>query len=232
MASGLISEAFPAAGVLRASRPGASPTRRGVAVPAAEPGVLFAALRPEVNLAVWHRELPAGFAASLRDLAAAAPFETIAGGAPGHAVASLAGSLPAPAPIDLLLDIHDLAVAFAAVAGSGGAVRVRLEATADRSCPRWHADGVGLRLLCTYRGPGTEWLPLAGGAAAASGLPPGGPAPGRAARLPTGAVAILKGEAYPGNSGWGCVHRSPPAAPGGRARLLLCLDEPGRIPPG
>ncbi|WP_272910986.1 DUF1826 domain-containing protein [Falsiroseomonas oryziterrae] len=44
------------------------------------------------------------------------------------------------------------------------------------------------------------------------------------------AAAILKGEAYPGNAGFGCIHRSPPAAPGAGARLLLCLDEPGRIP--
>jgi hypothetical protein len=39
------------------------------------------------------------------------------------------------------------------------------------------------------------------------------------------AVAILKGEAYPGNAGAGCIHRSPPAGPGRRARLLLCIDQ-------
>jgi hypothetical protein len=37
-------------------------------------------------------------------------------------------------------------------------------------------------------------------------------------------------EGFAGNAGAGCIHRSPLAGPGARARLLLRIDEPGRIP--
>ncbi|WP_410174488.1 DUF1826 domain-containing protein [Marinobacter nauticus] len=40
--------------------------------------------------------------------------------------------------------------------------------------------------------------------------------------MPTGSVAILKGEAWIGNDGRGLVHRSP--APGDTPRLVLGLD--------
>ncbi|WP_280109885.1 DUF1826 domain-containing protein [Azospirillum sp. B506] len=42
--------------------------------------------------------------------------------------------------------------------------------------------------------------------------------------MSAGDVALLKGEGWPGNRGRGLVHRSPPAAPSGAPRLLLCLD--------
>lgn len=215
---GLTLEAFPVA----------SPPRP-VAVSGAEPEVLLDILRPEANLVVWHRDLDPALAARLRALAEAAPFTALAEGEPDTAVEALAEQLPLAAPVDLLLDIRSLAVVFGRLADTDGAVCIRLEAIDDEGCHRWHADAVGLRLLCTYHGAGTEWLPLAGGAQAARGLDPQAP-PCERAQVATGAVAILKGEGHPGNAGSGCIHRSPPASPGAGARLLLCLDEPGRIP--
>ncbi|MFL1466676.1 DUF1826 domain-containing protein [Marinobacter sp. HN1S83] len=41
-------------------------------------------------------------------------------------------------------------------------------------------------------------------------------------RLATGAIGLLKGEAWEGNEGRGLVHRSP--APGDHPRLVLALD--------
>ena len=38
------------------------------------------------------------------------------------------------------------------------AVGLRLEIIERAMCPRFHVDHVGIRMLCTYRGPGTEWL--------------------------------------------------------------------------
>ena len=35
---------------------------------------------------------------------------------------------------------------------------MKLEVIADTPCPRWHADHVGLRCLCTYIGEGTWWI--------------------------------------------------------------------------
>lgn len=225
----LTCEVFPEAGALPALDPGAPSRRRAAAVSAASPGVLLDIRRAEVNLAIWHRDLPTGLTRALRGLCAAAPFAAVAEDVPDTVLDAVAAKLPAAAPLDLLLDIQRLAALFAAIADTGGTVRVRLEGITGPACHRWHADAVGLRLLCTYRGAGTEWLPLAGGAAAARALH-SAPPPCAAASIATGAVAILKGEGFAGNAGFGCIHRSPPAGPGERARLLLCIDEPGRIP--
>jgi hypothetical protein len=227
---GLMLESFPTA-ALAPPLHGAAPRmrQRAICVAAAEPEVLIQVLRPEVNLAVWDRTLPGSLAPGLRALCDAAPFAAVVEGEPEGALDALAAKLPAAAPLDLLLDIRALAIAFAGIAETGGAVRIRLEAITGPGCHRWHADAVGLRLLCAYRGPGTEWLPIAGGARIARDLDPKALPCGRA-QIATGAVAILKGEGYPGNAGFGCIHRSPPAGPGARTRLLLCLDEPGRIP--
>jgi hypothetical protein len=222
-------ESMPLPAPLRDPEPGAAPSpERGVAAAAADPLVLFEALRPSTNLAIWHRPLLPEVTRGLGPLMRHAPFCCTAEAAPANAVDAIAEALPAAAPVDLLMDIERLAVIFAGLTGKDH-VGLRLEGITGAACHRWHADAVGLRLLTTYRGPGTEWLALAGGRETARGLN-GGPQPGLMAALPTGAVAILKGEGHPGNEGWGCIHRSPPAGPGSRARLLLCLDEPGRIP--
>lgn len=201
---------------------------RGIAASAADPMVLFEALRPAINLAIWHRGLPGEITGGIASLMQHAPFCIAAEAPPEQAVDKIAAALPGPAPISLLADIQQLAVIFAALIRQES-IGVRLEAITGRGCHRWHADAVGLRLLTTYRGPGTEWLALAGGRDTARDLAEAA-RPAVKAAIPTGAVAILKGEAHPGNAGWGCIHRSPPAGTGAKARLLLCLDEPGRIP--
>ncbi|MEF8706149.1 MAG: DUF1826 domain-containing protein [Candidatus Accumulibacter sp. UW27] len=35
---------------------------------------------------------------------------------------------------------------------------MRLDVVRQAMCPRLHVDRVGIRLLCTYRCPGTEWV--------------------------------------------------------------------------
>jgi hypothetical protein len=224
----LTEDTFPADRIVPSLHSTAPEGRRGAAVAGAEAAVLRDILRPEVNLAIWHRELPDTLTAGLRGLCDAAPFTSATEDAPEPAADALALRLPVAAPLDLLLDIRRLAVAFAAIPDVK-AVRIRLEAITGPACHRWYADAIGLRLLCTYRGVGTEWLPLAGGARTARGLD-NARLPCRRETIPTGAVALLKGEGFPGNSGFSCIHRSPPAGPGERARLLLCIDEPGRIP--
>lgn len=189
----------------------------------ATPAALLEILRPDVHLVVWHRALPRGIGPGCAKLAAAAPFRAAAEGTPEQVVDAIADALPCAVPLDLLLDLQDLAACFAAITGRD-VVQLRLSGVAGDSCKHFHADAIGLRLLCTYRGAGTEWLPLAGPAAAREAAA----APRRANRLPTGSVALLKGEAMA--AGAGCVHRSPPRGPRDPARLLLTLDEPGRIP--
>ncbi|WP_439597036.1 DUF1826 domain-containing protein [Falsiroseomonas sp.] len=192
------------------------------------PQVLSAILRPSANIAIWTRRLPRGVLRGATGLAVRAPFSLTAEDAADAVVDRIAAALPTATTADFLLDLLRLARIFTHLIGDPR-LRMRLEVLDGPGCHRWHADAVGLRLLCTYRGAGTEWLPLPGGAAAARQLQDGAPSlPPQ--RLATGDVALLKGEGFPGNRGAGCIHRAPPLRPRAPARLLLCLDEAGRIP--
>jgi hypothetical protein len=109
----------------------------------------------------------------------------------------------------------------------------RLEVVGKAMCPRLHVDRVGIRLLCTYRGPGTEWVEDASvdrrflGAASGgqpddvSGLLLKGH---RIESIPPFAVALLKGSLWQGNEGRGIVHRSPAIAANEAPRVLLAMD--------
>jgi hypothetical protein len=100
---------------------------------------------------------------------------------------------------------------------------MRLERIVDNACCKFHADQVGLRLLTTYLGPGTQWLPDDAVRRRRGLCFPLRHAPPQ--RLERFAVGLFKGESYPGNCGRGIVHRSPPVSGTGKVRILLCLDE-------
>lgn len=104
------------------------------------------------------------------------------------------------------------------------AVGLRLHVIDSTMCPRFHVDRVPARLLCTYQGTGTEWLPEAQVTRPRSPgpLPEQDPEEQQIQRIPTGAIALLKGEAWEGNEGRGLVHRSP--APTSTPRLVIGLD--------
>jgi len=99
-------------------------------------------------------------------------------------------------------------------------------------CPKFHVDRVPCRLLTTFQGIATEWLPhnkvnrdklgpgSQGKADSESGLYT---SPEDIQQLQAGHVALLKGELWEGNENAGLVHRSP-AVPNGERRLLLTLD--------
>lgn len=111
--------------------------------------------------------------------------------------------------------------------GDGRKVTLRLVTTNDDDCRRFHVDRTNLRLLCTYRGPGTEWLSDAqvDRAAQANGAPNEGIIRfGEPLRFEPFWVGVMKGDAYPGNAGHGLVHRSPAIAGSGQTRVLFCLD--------
>jgi hypothetical protein len=193
------------------------------------PAVLAGIVRPGTHIAIWPRTLPGPLMRDLGRLAARAPFTATAEDTPETALDALVAALPGPAPLDLFLDMLHLATVFTQIAGAPR-LRMRLEAIDGPGCHLWHADAVGLRLLCTYRGAGTEWLARPGGAQAARLLNRAGEPGLPIQRLGTGDVALMKGEAYPGNRGAGCIHRAPPRTAKAPPRLLLCLDEAGRIP--
>ena len=110
---------------------------------------------------------------------------------------------------------------------------LRIEVLERPMCPRFHVDRTGIRLVCTWRGPGTEWLD--DGWADRSRLGPGSRGltdetsglmlPGAEVKnIPTFAVGLLKGSLWQGNAGRGAIHRSPQVDPGNAPRVMLSLD--------
>jgi hypothetical protein len=86
-------------------------------------------------------------------------------------------------------------------------IGVRLEVLERAMCPLFHSDRVALRLLCTYRGPVTQWLDAAGLIDQAAPFD----------------VVLLKGDEWPDRGG-GVRHRSPEVAPREAPRVLLAID--------
>lgn len=120
-------------------------------------------------------------------------------------------------------DIVDKADMMAQLTGASD-LRVRLDAIDDDHCRKFHVDNVRLRLVTTYRGPGTEWI----SPRLASTLAPGSVPPDDAIRhLPRGHVAVMRGGKGATPDRPGVLHRSPAIAGTGVARLLLAINELG-----
>lgn len=189
--------------------------------------VLGDVARPDVELAVWHRGADPAWAGWLEGL----PVDDLPACrmdvAPDDAARSLHTSFDAcgtprtPSREALVTDIAGLVYRFASLAGIS-TLRLRLEIITDNACRRWHRDCVPLRLICSYRGPGTQWL--SPGQVAAALDQPDEDAPD-ARSLQTGDVALFKGCGWPAqpNDG-GIVHRSPRIAGSELTRLVLVLD--------
>ncbi len=111
-------------------------------------------------------------------------------------------------------------------------VGLRLTTLDHAMCPRFHVDHVPCRLVSTYQGEATQWLPHQAVDRTKLGTGNNGLADERSGiyqspndihQLSAGDVALLKGERWEGNENAGLVHRSP-AVNEGERRLLLTLD--------
>lgn len=143
-----------------------------------------------------------------RELAERAPFERRSEGPVDMAVQGL-GYVPEP----LAADIRELASRFANLM-QVEEVRIRLEGIASNACRKIHADYTDVRLITTYSGPGTDYLP--------QGL---SPSDDNLVRLPAGHVALFKGRLFAEGHD-PCLHRSPPVGDTGEKRLVLVIDTP------
>lgn len=109
---------------------------------------------------------------------------------------------------------------------------LRITALSRAMCPRFHVDRVPCRLVTTYYGVATEWLPdyaldrtkLGTGNQGKPDDQSGVYVSGNdIQRLACGDVALLKGELWEGNENGGLVHRSP-QVPDQNHRLLVTID--------
>ncbi|MGP9791218.1 DUF1826 domain-containing protein [Roseinatronobacter sp. NSM] len=112
----------------------------------------------------------------------------------------------------LLESIATLADQFAQVMRAPW-LRLRLEVVTGNACRKFHVDNVTARLVCTYRGTGTQY-----------GLAPRGAEPEVVHTVPTGQPILLRGMRWPTTPPSLLKHRSPPIEGTGEARLLLVLD--------
>lgn len=111
----------------------------------------------------------------------------------------------------LIDDIAALADIFAG-ATEASWLRLRLDVVTDNACRLFHLDRVTARLVCTYRGTGTEY-----------GFSDGGE-PEVIHMVPTGAAFVMRGTHWPAQPDPGLLHRSPPIEGKGETRLMLALD--------
>ncbi len=112
----------------------------------------------------------------------------------------------------LVDDISALADIFADVMRAPY-LRLRLDVVNSNMCRKFHIDAVRARLICTYRGTGTQY-----------GNSTGGAEPRRIYTVPTGSPIVLRGTLWPETPKSGLLHRSPPIEGTGETRLMLVLD--------
>lgn len=183
-----------------------------------EPAILEAIGDHSHSLAVWRR-------AHFPDIDTLLAFEAAnirirceaTGAADSFRKALLAkGYRPGPALDALIADVADLAVRFASASGTER-IKIRIERVSTNSCRKFHADYTTMRLITTYRGPGTQWID-----GADIGRVAAGEEPMNIHALATGHVGIFKGRLLADEPA--ILHRSPPIADLDIERSLLVID--------
>ena len=121
--------------------------------------------------------------------------------------------MPACVQREMLIDdIAALANVFAEI-NQTKFLRLRLEAITGNACSKFHIDAVTTRLVCTYRGPGTQYCFSADGTDSSNIFD-----------VPTSSPIVMRGTLWPTKEKSGFLHRSPPIEGSGKTRLLLVLD--------
>lgn len=111
-------------------------------------------------------------------------------------------------------------------------IGLRLEVLQGAMCPKFHVDRTGIRLLCTYMGPGTEWLDDRYADRSKLGISTANVCDTNSGLIldsaglqqtPAFAIALLKGSLWQGNEQRGVIHRSP-AVVSNQIRVMLAID--------
>ena len=92
-------------------------------------------------------------------------------------------------------------------------LRLRFDVVTTNKCPKFHIDHVAARLLCTYRGAGTEYSFL-----------DDQKRPAEHVSTPNCAAIVLRGTKWPTDCANNLVHRSPEINDENETRLLLVID--------
>ncbi len=192
---------------------------------------LAAIKRPNVELALWSRNLPDDFKSwldlispsNLPDIRLLVRPEDLKKALTPYLESC---GMPNGEMRDFLLeDINTLVGTFSNITESEH-VDVRLEHVTNDACWKFHRDCVEARLITTYRGPSTEWVQHFH---AADALQDQKEYSGPLEQFDLFDVAFFKGSCA--GSGSGIVHRSPPIQGTNQSRLILCLNKPSSASP-
>ena len=182
------------------------------------PEVLHAIGEPDCNLAIWQRARFADFAPLVQGTPEDLRFTCDVAGLPAQLAKGLKqGGFGGSAALHraLVEDAARLAELFC-TAMDLSKLELRLEVVRTDSCRKFHADYVTARLITTYVGAGTDWLDEDDTARVAAGE-----TPRRINRLGPFDIGLFKGKLATDRP---AIHRSPPIAGTGAARLLLVLN--------
>ncbi len=189
----------------------------GVAI-ADDPTGLKTFLQPGFAAAIWRRQTPPDVQSWLDSLDPSLlpsgrvilPVDKIAETL-GH-LCDMHQTPQAEARDWLQTDITALADMFADLT-SAKFLRLRLDVVTTNACRKFHIDALTSRLVCTYRGTGTQY-----------GISTDGQDPKPVFTVQTGAPILLRGTLWPTQPASGLLHRSPPIEGSGETRLVLVLD--------
>lgn len=121
--------------------------------------------------------------------------------------------LPASLEQEMLVDdISALAHMFSSVMETPY-LRLRLDVINNNACRKFHTDAVKARLVCTYRGTGTQY-----------GIATQLAEPACVFTVPTSSPILLRGTLWPTQPASSLRHRSPQIEGTGQTRLVLVLD--------
>lgn len=187
----------------------------------------------ETNIAIWQRELSKPLQNSIRNfLNSNKTLQMAMAVTPESAAFCVSESLrDADCQQELSENIAELVDMFCCLFDIKRA-GLRLTTLDQPMCPRFHIDRIPCRLVTSYSGTGTEWLPHSAVNREKLGTGNQGKLdhesglfqhPSDIQQLNPGDVALLKGELWEGNENAALVHRSPSMLAGER-RILLTLD--------
>ena len=197
-----------------------------------DPRVLTNLYLEETNIAIWQRHLSQTLKQSVDAFIQSNPtFQLSMTVAPETVLSSVGESLGDSSQLELCENIAELTSMFCCLFELKR-VGLRLTVLDRAMCPKFHVDKVPCRLITTFQGTATEWLPHHAVNREKLGIGSHGQPDDLSGlyqnsddiqQLGCGDVGLLKGELWAGNENAGLVHRSPTLATG-EQRLLLTLD--------
>ena len=198
-----------------------------------KPEVLKDIYLEDINIVTWQRTLSNSLSEASESILKANPTLKLSQIVTPQETYSNVHELLGLSKISAILaeDITELVDMFCYLFGLNRA-GLRLTSLDGAMCPKFHVDRVPCRLITTYHGIATEWLPHDSADRTKLGHGSQGKPDNQSGLFKTskdikqlnqGEVALLKGESWGGNQGAGLIHRSPQILEEKR-RLLLTLD--------